>query len=922
MSRRLSLAGTTITRSPKASAYIRRLLHAPQFGSTADTLMSAFIEVLVSVIAGAVTGTTTGQRGWGLAVALTMLGLLATAKAKLPRPAVQPVSDVARGGEFAADSTLYGVAQLSADAARSLAQLLSAVTSSPLWEFPPGSTETGPVIDLEKERDELKKALEAELSSVILVYGPPGAGKSTLVSSVLRKTDPKPLLHYLAVKDRLDAKTLLDDIEPDARAGLKPGEDLLGRLKAGMAARGGAPVTIVIDGAQSLFDPDNHLDDLVLAQALEVIASGQPRRVKVILVVQEHPVPGSGSAWHGTADRIFVGGLRREHFTKFLERLNPAFEFALPDRTTTEPGGLYDALQGNPRLAELFCAALGLPESQLSAVDLVKQLEQEGAEEPERRLASEVVRSLSAAQRRVAAALAAYGIPVTLEQVSKLLASELPAGQVEVLVPELVNWHVIGRVADEVPEHYYLPSRGIANALSPDLSFALLCDAAVQLNDDWTPEEKINQLEDLRWHFAELDIRVRAARLGQGYDPWRPSYALINTLDEELRRWKAAGLLLKYREIIEGKLGKSYPEMVNSNALGCIYMSRGRFDDAGKAFRAALQQADAEKSSYGRRKILINLAALAWNSGKTSCARDRYREALEECSRRVPGEATEPDAALDLVTAEEGLADCYQRWGRFSDAIDHGMEARSVARNLKPPSRVVDVTVKLAQWHSELGQRDKADQLMREADEAAGSDAAARVRYLAGHADLLLADGRLHEARKAAKKALKEAPQTPDTATVLQVSTALVMASLRLGKTRAARREIDRTFQLRRAGESLDMLALRALTAFRSAPDGEQTREFFEDLKREAVQRRQRDERDFAAWAFEGLAICGLQAAGTGSLDGATEAFRNARKHPAAPGVDARLKQWLGILQTTATSSWLKPVLAVIDGPAAGPGRS
>ena len=159
MSRRLPLARTTITRSPDASAYIRRLLYSPQFGSAADTLVSAFVEVLVSVIAGAVTGTMTGQRSWGLAVAVAMLGLLAIAKAKLPRPAVQPVSDVVLGGEVATGGTLYGVGQLSADAARSLAQLLSAVTSSVYGESP-GSTETGQMIDLEKkERDELKRAL-------------------------------------------------------------------------------------------------------------------------------------------------------------------------------------------------------------------------------------------------------------------------------------------------------------------------------------------------------------------------------------------------------------------------------------------------------------------------------------------------------------------------------------------------------------------------------------------------------------------------------------------------------------------------------------------------------------------------------------------------------------------------------------------
>ena len=49
-------------------------------------------------------------------------------------------------------------------------------------------------------------------------------------------------------------------------------------------------------------------------------------------------------------------------------------------------------------------------------------------------------------------------------------------------------------------------------------------------------------------HFAELKILIRRQL-------WGSSYELIDTIEKQLQRWNAAGLLLKYRETIAGKLG-------------------------------------------------------------------------------------------------------------------------------------------------------------------------------------------------------------------------------------------------------------------------------------------------------------------------------------------------------------------------------
>ncbi len=906
--------------------------------------VSAGIDVVGGVVISQRVGGSAGGATLALFACLICINMVQEARKAQPAGTDVPLDEIVTG------LASYGVVRLPAGTEISLGRFFGTVMSSAYGELPAGSAEneTGPV-NLENERRELKRALEGDRSNVILVHGPPGAGKSTLVSAVLRemRLESRARRHELAPRDRLDAKALLDDIESGRWAGaaLKLGENVLGRLEAVMEARRGSPVVIVVDGAQSLFETGNHMDGQ-LAEALEIIASGR-RRVKVILIAADLPVPGAGSSWHGTADlnRIFVGGLRREDFNTFLERLNPAFEFSLTDRTTTELGELYDVLQGNPRQAEMFCAALGLPESRLRADELARLLAREQSGKREVLLASAVVNSLSQDQRCVVAALAAYGIPVTIEHVNELLAEnadelsagKLSAGQVDVLAEELVNWRVIDRATGKAPNRYYLSASEIYNALlqSGDLYADLLFRAAVQLLRYQTPEERIREPEDLRWHFAELDILVREAQMNKSYDdPSGPLYDEINRMERVmkpvLRRWNAEGLLLKYREAIKDNLKKPYQEMVNSNALGCIYMSRGRFDDARRAFEDALQRVDDANARSGRRKILINRAALSWNSGKTSDAKNDYNEAIgEDYSTRKLAEEPDHGDALDQVAAEAGLADCYRRWGRYSDAICHGMKALSAVRAQRSPSSVessVDIAVKLARWLSELHQWEEAGRLMKEARRAARHNPALRVRCLAGHADLLLDADHYRRAGMAAMKAHHTALRLRDTDTVLRAGTTLAMACLMLrhipGRIRAARHAIDRASRCRSEDRFLDVLALQALVAFRSNPDGEEARGLFAQLNREAAWRCKRDEKDFAARAFQGLAICGAYVCETNAPLDRVEEFQDARKlTSAAPVLDAQLRRWLKILGEKAAPGQLDPVMAAI-GAASELGRS
>ena len=866
---------------------------------------SAAVVVLVGVVTAMVT-TKPNPELWG---ALILLGLVMAVLAAMQQGSAQP-EPAAAGGMALFNSSVNG----SWGDARWARQnyRLSERPYTASGQSSTSGTEPGSLVDRAGECEVLGQTLRADGPAVIVVYGPPGAGKSALVSHVLLEEG----LSGTAVRqhdlpgDLFDAKTLCEDIGPNRRSGtgLRPGEDVdvLTRLEAAVEDRDDTPVTIVVDGAQYLLDPGTKaLIDLELAEAIEVIIRGQ-RRVKLILVFQERPVPKADSGWLAATADVPVGGLAGEYFGICLRQLDPAGKFGLADLTPAERDGLQDALRGSPRLAELFCTVLDLSGGRWNAAGLARELPKNPAGEAERRLAWELVGCLSDEQRRVIVGLAAYGTPVTIQQLKDLLDAELPPGQVPALLDELTSIQVIGKTSDR----YYVPAAGIQDALMrlPDQEGpAHLWRRAADLLSR-SRKDQIQRPEDLDPYFAELDILIRRQL-------WGSCYELIDTMEKQLQRWSAATELVKYRETIAGQLRVSYREMVNYNALGCIHLSRGKFGKAQQAFDSALRYASAVAGKYphGRRKIYINLAALCLESGETARAEQHYRDALAM--------AGEHDDVLDRMAAMAGLADCFRRHGDYDEAIRYGKLALAAAQDQKS-SWAADIAVKLARWHSELHQREEAFRLMGVADGEAREhpeDDALRVRCRDGRADLLLDAGDFGEARDVAQDALTEALKFRGPVTVLQARTTMAMACLRLDDVPAASREINRAAPYRREGRSLVVLALQALIAFRANPDGEEPGKLFAQLEREAVRRRERDVRDFAAWDFEGLAICGTRVGRAGSLDPAIAAFRHAREQAAPPGLNARMRFWLGILQTKASPGQLDPVLAAVVGTAARP---
>jgi tetratricopeptide (TPR) repeat protein len=761
------------------------------------------------------------------------------------------------------------------------------------------------LLDQDVERAMLRSFLEREGPAVILVHGPPGAGKSELVTRVLTDMSLGFAPHDMAPGDRFDACALLKDIESPPFPGVGPsrsGDDVLSRLEVAVERPDDNFCCVVVDSAQHLLEPGaSPMISLELDEALEVIACGS-RSVKVILILRELPVPRPGSEWAKLPATIPIRGLPRGPFGSYLRDLDPAGQFGLASATQEMLDILYGVLQGIPRLAGLFCTVLAQSKGRWTAVGLAHLLGQVPAGRPatviaqerERRLAHEIIGYLTGDQRTVVIALAAFVVPVTMTQMRNLLAEELSGAQIIGLLRQLVDAGVVGMKSDR----YYLPTAAIQFALElqPDGPVRLRHLAANELADCRIPDEMIRKPEDLDTHFAELDLRVRIQL-------WESSYELVEKMDRILSRWNASDRLLKYREAMAGRLETRFQEMVNYDALGCIYGSRGLFGEAGVAFDKALRNANISERPDFRRKVYINLAGIHLVAGNTREAARFFENARALAEEHVD--------SRDLIPVWSGLADCFRHWGNFSEAIRYARRALPVAA-LNDLDWMISLTIRLARWHSELGQHEEARRLLEQAEEesAGQPDLMLSAQCLDLRADLLLDSRELAEAKRVAEKAVAWALRLPDPVTALQARTTLAMACLRLNDLGEASRQIDHAARHRRAGRSLIVLALKALVAFRADRDDE-ARRLFAELEREAFDRRERDARDFAAWDFEGLAICGRYVGGPDSLDPAIEKFQQARRQaPLSPVLESRLRFMLGLLQAKATPGQLDQAMA------------
>jgi len=170
---------------------------------------------------------------------------------------------------------------------------LSELPYYPYQQSSPLSVEPGDLVDRTGELETLRQRLRADDPYVFVVYGPAGAGKSTLVDHALQDAglSGSTVRRYDLPGRRFDAKRLYEEIAVSERpaARLRPSEDVLSRLEKAMEAPGGPPISIVVRGAEYLLDRDTRtFTSLELAEAIGVIAAGR-RRVKLVLMFRKAP---------------------------------------------------------------------------------------------------------------------------------------------------------------------------------------------------------------------------------------------------------------------------------------------------------------------------------------------------------------------------------------------------------------------------------------------------------------------------------------------------------------------------------------------------------------------------------------------------------------------------------------------------------
>ncbi|GAA1619084.1 AAA family ATPase [Actinoplanes couchii] len=734
-------------------------------------------------------------------------------------------------------------------------------------------------------REALRKRLVAGPYGVVIVAGPRGVGKSTLVNTVLNGLDNTQVQVFRAPAVngvRLDTKTLIECIEGVTAPGaeLRPGESSSARLEAALDAVGDKTVVIAVEDAQQLLGPGAVLTDGVLDQAFESLSARADHRVSVVLITSVVPTSPSDGTWAATEPPIGITRLNYDYFVGLL-RDRPGGSSRLRRLDDEGLGQLYRALQGNPRLTNLFHAVCVLSLHRVRLRALVDELSGLAPKEVPETLLNLLLNNLEPPVRRALEVLAAFRIPVAEEHV---LALSEDTDDEETL-------HALERLTDSMllrrdGDRYELTDADADAILQRmDRSPAhLSSDVASRLKEmrDRSPRSE----DDVAIRFAELRALVEAGEFESAYE-------MVENLHDRLRDANLTFLLLETRDKLRGRLGHPYLEMANENAIAGIHRSRGRFTEARDAYQRALTHAEQDRREVAALRIGVNLAAMSWLDNDAEEAFSRYRMALD-----AAGPTGDPVLRMGGL---EGLADCHRRWGRFPEAIQHAETAYHLpseedfpdsAAARRAATRRVNLALKLSRWHAELARRPEARRWFEEAQRWANDSAGRwhRAAVLDGEADLLFWEGDKTGAHARAAEAVELAQQLHDPALLTRARTTMCLVHLAAGELDLAAREILMVRRYRRPGHSLVVLALEAVVARRQRRPAIAGMRF-RQLATEAGDRYRHDPRDFAAGDFRALAMCEGVLDRNASVDDVVQAFRESRaRAPASDGLRELLR--------------------------------
>ncbi|MEU8179083.1 tetratricopeptide repeat protein [Microbispora hainanensis] len=760
-------------------------------------------------------------------------------------------------------------------------------------------TQTGSVfVDRTGQRSRLRAALEDQVTSVIVVTGPPGIGKTALVREVLADLgwdDPddetSPLRwHEVRPYEEIGVPTLIKDIEPPG-SGQVAGPSALARLEIaldGLEQAGGLRPIIVLDSAENLLKERHLLRDPQLDLALATVQSRPHPVTKIVLVTQYPPEATTGLAWAGSACRISLEGLEPPSLNEFFSKLDPHSRYGIADLAEADLRKLHGLLAGNPRLAELLHTCLSSEPPALQAREVVSWLSAMPPSEVHQRLVRRIVDHLPAEQQWAARALAALGIPVHSDTVINVLQPYMSATQTESALHALVAARLVLERRDGRKHLRKAETNAILGRLGhgarfaeegePPTSLDLLLRAAKALETMQKDDEDVHSIADLDMHFARVDVWLRA-------EMYEQAHGLIHSMDNLVHRWGSGAELRTQREAVRGHLRDDREgEMMNLAALGGIYSYSGDHPAASRAYKEALSIAQRDQNRQAIRRCYINMGYMYWEH-------DDLAEA-EECYAKAYGLASEDnDNEDDRAAALLGLADCRQRRGDYRRAVRNALEALGAASETAP-DHASGATLRLARWYAELNQISNALIMLNECEKLLlrHPDPTARVELLNATADLELYRDLHSEARATAQQAVNIARDHRDPINLRRSLTTLALAHVHLGNLESAREAIEEAARYRVAGRETVELALRGIIAHLCDLPGT-ARDLFQQLREETEKRTDVDENDLVAWDFTGVARCYSVLLGEAETTTALEAFCRARPKSAepTPGLDARL---------------------------------
>jgi len=763
---------------------------------------------------------------------------------------------------------------------------------------------TSAFVDRAGPQSRLRAALDDRTTSVIVVSGPAGIGKTALVREVLAdlgRADPDDessavRWHDATPYGEIDVATLIEDIEPPG-LGHAAGPSARARLEIaldGLDATGGFRPVIVIDSAENLLKDGHVLRDSELDLALGTIQGRPNLPVKIVFVTQHMPEATAGVAWAEKAVHISLSGLNRQWLRKHFAVLDPSDAYGLAVLPKNDLRRVHGRLAGNPRLAELLSAVISSELSGLQVHEIGSWLSSVPASEVHQRLVHKFVDHLPAEQQRVAEGLAALGIPAGTDDVVGILESYVPPSRIEPALRALV---AAGLVLVRRDGRWYLRKSEIEAVLNrlaagdrradegePPTRRALLLRAAKVLEGMQKDDDNVHGMADLHAHFARIDVWLRAGL----YDC---AHGLIESMDDLVHRWGSGTELRTQREAVRGRLGDDPEgEMVNLAGLGDIYSYSGDFPAAHSAYRFALDMAQQDQNREAIRGIHIGMGVMFWEHGHLAEAEKHFGSAW--------GLAGEDDDDGDRAAALTGLADCRQRQGSYRHAIQDALAAFEAAQE-SDPELASGAALRLVRWYAELNAIPDALTMLARCDElvTARPDPSLQADLLSATAELYLYQDRYSEARWTVERAIGIARDHRDPINLRRSLTVLALTHVHMGDLRAARKAIEESARYRVAGQEVVELALRGIIAHRLGLPGT-ARDLFQQLHDETGQRTRADAHDLVAWDFTGIARC--YSVLVDHVDPATAlaAFRRARPEPAerTPGLDDRLRFMVEIL--------------------------